>query len=139
MLRPTLLALAFAATFAALPASAQDEGEAMTSAPVIGASLTEKIWVQPETESGLPGAMKLFLSEGTMLQTSCWEGYRLSSWQMVSDTTLSWEEDTQTITAEIVELNEAELILALQLVGGEVVEQHFEAAPVPFVCPDMPR
>ncbi|HWJ88551.1 MAG TPA: hypothetical protein VNS12_10810 [Pelagibacterium sp.] len=121
----------------ATPTVAQD-GEGLTFAPVVGSSFTEKFWIQSQAESGLPGSMMLFLSEGTMIQTSCWEGYRLSSWQMLSDTALSWQEDTQTIEAEIIEVDEAELILALHLVDG-TVEQHFQSAPVPFVCPDMPR
>lgn len=125
-----------AATFCiALPATAQDEA---TFAPVVGASLTEKFWVEAEEDSGRPGAMVLFLSEGTMMQTSCWEGYRLSSWQMTGDESLSWQEDTMTIDADIVELNEAELVLALNLVD-DVVERRFTVSPVPYVCPDMPR
>ena len=135
MRRRPLTALALAATLAASPATAQ---EGMTFAPMVGASLTERFWVQSEADTGLPGSMMLFLSEGTMLQDSCWETYRLSNWQMTSDESLSWEEDTATIEADIVELNEAELILALHL-GDEIVEKRFTAAPVPYVCPDMPR
>ena len=111
----------------------------MTSAPMIGASLTEKFWVQSEEDAGLPGSMVLFLSEGTMLQDSCWETYRLSNWKMTGEDSLSWQEDTMTIEADIVELNEAELILALHLVGDETVEKRYTASPVPFLCPDMPR
>ncbi|AEQ51941.1 hypothetical protein SAMN05428936_1014 [Pelagibacterium halotolerans] len=137
-MRPTILKiLAFAALFAS-PAMAQ-EAEGMTSAPMIGASLTEKFWVQSEQDAGLPGSMVVFLSEGTMLQDSCWETYRLSNWQMTGEESLSWQEDTMTIEADIVELNEAELVLALHLVGGEIVEKRYAASPVPYVCPDMPR
>lgn len=118
-----------------LPAMAQDD---TTSAPTVGASLTEKFWVQSEEDTGLPGSMVLFLSEGTMLQDSCWETYRLSSWQMTGDESLSWQEDAMTIEADIVELNEAELVLALHL-GEEIVENRYTAAPVPYLCPDMPQ
>ena len=120
-----------------VPALAQDT-EAPTSAPMIGVSLTDRIWVRSDDASGLPGAMQLFLSDGTLLTDSCWETYRLSSWSMTSDTGLVWNEDGIDIVAEIEELNEAELVLALQL-GSEVVIERFEPAPVPFVCPDMPR
>ncbi|UYQ73686.1 hypothetical protein OF122_08005 [Pelagibacterium flavum] len=136
-MRPTILTvLAFSALFAS-PATAQ-EAEGMTSAPMIGASLTEKFWIQSQDDAGLPGSMVLFLSEGTMLQDSCWETYRLSNWQMTGEDSLSWQEDTMTIEADIVELNEAELVLALHL-GEDIVEERYTAAPVPFVCPDMPR
>lgn len=121
----------------ALPLAAQ-EADSLAFAPVIGASLTEKFWIEADENSALPGAMMLFLSEGTMLQDSCWETYRLSNWQMVADDSLSWEEDTATITADIVELNEAELVLALRL-GDDIVEKRYAAAPVPYLCPDMPR
>ncbi|MEQ8446342.1 MAG: hypothetical protein RIB57_10700 [Pelagibacterium sp.] len=137
-MRPIILATLAVAALCALPASAQ-EAEGMTSAPMIGASLTEKFWVQSEEDAGLPGSMVLFLSEGTMLQDSCWETYRLSNWKMTGEDSLSWQEDTMTIEADIVELNEAELILALQLVGDETVEKRYTASPVPFLCPDMPR
>jgi hypothetical protein len=43
-----------------------------------------------------------------------------------------------TIEADIVVLDEAQLVLALHL-GEEIVEQRYTAAAVPFVCPDMPR
>lgn len=122
-------------TVAPLPVLAQED---MTFAPTIGASLTEKFWVQSEEDTGLPGSMILFLSEGTMLQDSCWETYRLSSWQMTGEESLRWQEDTMTIEADIVELNEAELVLALHL-GEEIVENRYTAAPIPYLCPDMPR
>lgn len=132
-----LLILAFLAAPLTASALAQD-AEAPTSAPTVGTALTDRVWVRSDDTSGLPGSMQLFLSDGTLLSDSCWETYRLSSWHMTSDTTLLWNEDGMDIPAEIVELSEAELVLALDLVT-ETVIQHFEPAPVPFVCPDMPR
>lgn len=137
MFRPALAALVLATSLAALPASAQVFDE-LSSAPILGASLTERFWVQSTEDAGLPGSMVLFLSEGTMLQDSCWETYRLSNWQMTGEDALSWEEDGTTIVGDIVVLDEAELVLALHL-GEEIVEKRYTAAPVPYVCPDMPR
>lgn len=139
MFRQFVPAVALALTLAGVAPSLAQDAEGMTSAPMIGASLTEKFWVQSEEDAGLPGSMVLFLSEGTMLQDSCWETYRLSNWQMTGEESLSWQEDTMTIEADIVELSEAELVLALHLVGGEVVEKRYTVSPVPFLCPDMPR
>lgn len=136
MPHPLLIVALFAAPFAAT-AFAQDE-EVPTSAPMIGVSLTDRVWVRSDDTSGMPGSMQLFLSDGTLLTDSCWETYRLSSWHMTSDTTLVWTEDGMDIPAEIVELTEAELVLALDL-ASETVTQRFEPAPVPYVCPDMPR
>lgn len=119
------------------PAFAQEE-EGATFAPMVGASLTDRVWVRADDASDLPGSMQLFLSDGTLVSDSCWETYRLSSWRMTSDTTLSWTEDGMEIPAEIIELTEAELVLSLDLVS-ETIIQHFEPAQVPYVCPDMPR
>ena len=112
--------------------------EGMTVAPIAGSSLTERIWMRTDI-SDLPGAMQLFLSDGTLLSDSCWETYRLSNWRMTGEDTLSWDEDGVTIPATIVTIDEANLVLELELVGGEIVTQSFEVAPVPFVCPDMLR
>lgn len=111
--------------------------EGMTAAPIAGSSLTERIWIRTD-RSDLPGSMRLFLSDGVMLSTSCWETYRLSNWRMTGEDTVSWDEDGVTIPATIVTLDEANLVLELDL-GGDIVTQTYEVAPVPFVCPDMPR
>jgi hypothetical protein len=99
--------------------------------------LLNKVWVQ-QGESASPGTMQIFLADGTLVSDSCWETYRLSKWQQVSDTAISWEEDGMTINADISSLTADELVLSLKL-GSDVVEQRFAPAVVPTVCPDMPR
>jgi len=133
-------ALVVCAALAAFVPAAASAGfvEGMTAAPVAGSSLTERVWVRTDV-SDLPGSMQLFLSDGTLLSDSCWETYRLSNWRMTGEDTLSWDEDGVTIPATIISLDEANLVLELELIGGETVTQSFEVAPVPFVCPDMPR
>lgn len=137
---PAFSALAAAGLVATLaaPASAQMMLDELTSSMIAGTSLTERVWQRTDTPD-LPGSMQLFLSDGTLLSTSCWEGYRLSSWRMTGEDTLSWDEDGITIPATIVEIDEVSLVLDLTLVSGEILTQTFEVAPVPFVCPDMPR
>ncbi|HWV21529.1 MAG TPA: hypothetical protein VN036_10905 [Devosia sp.] len=118
-----------------LPTQAEDsalEDEADSDNPLLN-----KVWVQ-QGESASPGAMQIFLADGTLVSDSCWETYRLSKWQQVSDTSISWEEDGMTINADISSLTADELVLSLKL-GSEVVEQRFSPAVVPTVCPDMPR
>jgi hypothetical protein len=83
--------------------------------------------------------MQIFLEDGTLVTDSCWETYRLSRWQQVSETEISWDEDGVTITADIATLTDAELVLRLNLIGGAVDEQHYVPAEVPYVCPDMKR
>ena len=118
-----------------LPAAAVEpaiEDEAAGDNPLLN-----KVWVR-QGDSGSPGTMQIFLADGTLVSDSCWETYRLSKWQQVSETAISWEEDGMTINADIASLTNDELILSLKL-GGDVVEQRFAPATVPTVCPDMPR
>lgn len=118
-----------------LPSQAEEtalEDEGDTDNPLLN-----KVWVQ-QGETASPGTMQIFLADGTLVSDSCWETYRLSKWQQVSDTAISWEEDGMTINADISSLTADELVLSLKL-GSDVVEQRFAPAVVPTVCPDMPR
>lgn len=100
--------------------------------------LLNRVWVMQGAGDSLPGVMHIFLADGTLVSDSCWETYRLSTWQQVSDTEISWEEDGMTISADITSVSAAELVLSLKLVGG-AEEQRFAPAQVPFVCPEMPK
>jgi len=125
-------------TCAAPPALADDGDIAGETDSAEDNLLLNRVWVRSEDASGLPGSMQIFLPDGTLVSDSCWETYRLSRWQQVSDTEISWEEDGMTIHAAIAALSPTELVLALKL-GSEVAEQHFVPAAVPYVCPDMPK
>jgi len=109
-----------------LPAIAEEGGRPQ------GDGLTDRVWVQQDTD--LPGAMQVFLSDGTLISDSCWETHRLSAWKQVDATHLSWEEDGMPINAEIVSLTADELVLK-----SPAGEQRFKPADVPYVCPDMPK
>lgn len=100
--------------------------------------LLNRVWMQAESESGLPGSMHIFLADGTLVSDSCWETYRLSKWQQVTETEISWDEDGTIINADITALSDAELVLNLKLVGGDQ-EIRLAPAQVPYLCPDMPR
>ena len=122
-------------TAACLPAVAEDtaiEDEDSDN------QLLNTVWVRDQDDSASPGSMQIFLSDGTLVTDSCWETYRLSKWQQVSETSISWEEDGMTINADISSLTADELVLSLKL-GSDVHEQRFVPATVPTVCPDMPR
>jgi len=122
-------------TCSSLPVSAEEAGAAddieATSNPLLN-----RVWVRAD-DTGLPGPMQIFLSDGTLVSDSCWETYRLSHWQQVSESAISWEEDGMTINADIATLSDSELVLRLNLIGGSVEEQRYVAATVPYVCPDM--
>ena len=100
--------------------------------------LTNRVWVKAGDEAALPGVIKIFLSDGTLVQDSCWETHRLSAWQMTDGKSVSWNEDGMDIKADIVTLTANELVLSLKLKGGDV-EERYAPATVPYVCPDMPK
>ena len=120
-------------TCVSLPASAQ-EGEGGDRAN----PLLNKVWVRSDADPALPGPMQIFLEDGTLVSDSCWETYRLSKWQQVSDSQISWDEDGMTINADIASISDTELVLSLKL-GSEVQEQRFVTASAPYVCPDMEK
>lgn len=135
-----LLALWGIGSAVALPAYAEDaaasEDSTQDSSP-LKRGIANRVWVKDDSGE-LPGVIRIFLSDGTLVSDSCWETHRLSPWQMTGDTTLSWNEDGMDIPAEILSVTSSELVLKLNLVSG-AVEEHYRAADVPYVCPDMPR
>ncbi len=124
---------------ACLPAYAEDA--VATSEPSADgearSELTDRVWVKAG-EDQLPGVIKIFLSDGTLVQDSCWETHRLSAWQRSGEHAVTWNEDGMDIEADIVTLNTEELVLLLRLRGGDV-EEHYVPAEVPYVCPDIPK
>jgi len=126
-------------TCTAVPALAQ-EAEPVGEEAEAGAAglLLNRVWVKQGDDGAVPGTMHIFLADGTMVSDSCWETYRLSKWQQLSETEISWDEDGTVISAAIASLTPEELVLNLHLAGGDE-EQRFAPADVPYVCPDMPR
>lgn len=100
--------------------------------------LTDRVWMRTDT-TGLPGVMRVFLADGTLIMDSCWETYRLAPWRMASDSVVTWNEDGIDIDARILEVGDGTLRLRLQLVDGSQEEQRYAVATAPFVCPDMVR
>ena len=115
------------------PARAAAGGTAAAAA----SALTNRIWIRTSPDAPL-GSMLIFLSDGTLLQDSCGETYRLSRWQADDLASIRWQEDTAEISATVVKLTEADLTLRLDLVSG-VGTATYVAATVPYVCPDLPR
>jgi hypothetical protein len=105
--------------------------------PAAASSLADRVWVRSDS-TGLPGVMRIFLSDSTLVMDSCWETYRLARWQLESDSTLRWREDAADIRATIRSLHDKELVLLVSLRNGSE-EQHYTASPIPYVCPDMKR
>ena len=122
-------------TCVTLPANAQEVGDAAELGDAAN-PLLNKVWIRADADAAQPGPMQIFLGDGTLVSDSCWETYRLSKWQQVSETSISWEEDGMTINADIASVSATELVLNLKL-GSEVQEQRYTTATVPYVCPDM--
>ncbi|WP_055045120.1 hypothetical protein [Devosia sp. A16] len=131
-----LLAMWGVGSTACLPAFAEEAAPAESAVKTGKAGLVDRVWTKADGD--LPGVMKIFLSDGTLVQDSCWETHRLSPWELTSDTALKWNEDGMDITADIVSLTDAELVLKLKL-GNDAVEEKYVTATVPYVCPDMPK
>jgi hypothetical protein len=132
-----LLAMWGVGSSSCLPAFAEDTAaESATDAKTSKTGLVDRVWTKADGD--LPGVMKIFLSDGTLVQDSCWETHRLSAWELTSDTALKWNEDGMDINADIVSLTDAELVLSLKL-GSDAVEEKYVTATVPYVCPDMPK
>lgn len=132
-----LLAMWGVGSTACLPALAEDAPTAAASdSRTAKPGLVDRVWTKADGD--LPGVMRIFLSDGTLVQDSCWETHRLSAWELTSDSALKWNEDGMDINADIVSLTDAELVLSLKL-GSDAVEEKYVTATVPFLCPDMPK
>jgi hypothetical protein len=103
----------------------------MSLGPTEEAVITDRVWID-ETPGAAEGAFVAFLSDGTMIQDSCGELWRLSPWRRVDSTTLVWEEDSATIRAEIALAGEDRLAL---LIDGSI-SRRYHAAVAPMVCPE---
>jgi hypothetical protein len=100
--------------------------------------LRDRVWLD-QSPGAPPGALRAFISDGTLVMTSCVETYRLAPWRWVSGARLVWEEDGRTINAEVVVVSEDILGLAIDLADGTTDTRSFKAAQSPVVCPDLPR
>jgi len=102
------------------------------------APLVNTVW-RVTTANRAPGTLFVFLSNGTLMMTSCVEVYRLATWKAESADTLTIVEDTAVqYTADIQALSQGSLSLRLNL-RTEQVDLTLEPAKAPFVCPDLPR
>ena len=143
-MRVILIAIAVVMTGACDRRTAPAEAQPPLATPVADSatdtpatpSFTDRVWLRADAGSA-PGAMEVYLSDGTLLSDSCFETYRLSSWRLEGEE-LIWSEDGIDIRARLVSVDANTLVLRVMLRGGEE-EQRFSAATVPYVCPDMPR
>lgn len=110
----------------AMPGSGSDSIRAMVE---------DRVWLDAGDDAA-PGALRAFLSDGTLVMTSCVEVYRLAPWRWIEDSRLVWEEDGRSIQAEVVLAGRDEMVLAIAL-GDATDTRRFTAARAPVVCPDL--
>jgi len=107
-------------------------------------SLFSHIWrVTKAPSPPASGSIYIFLPNGTLLETSCVETYRIATWTVdkAEPGVLRVVEDRQlAFTANIAELNDSTLRLQKQLVRSkETQDVTYSAVEGDFVCPDMPK
>lgn len=106
--------------------------------------LFSRIWRVTDPPAQLaPGSLYIFLPNGTLLETSCVETYRVATWTIdkSAPTVLRVVEDGQlAFTATIIELTDTTLKLQNTLVrSNEQQRVTLTAVEEEFVCPDLPR
>ena len=94
-----------------------------------------RVWLDAG-EDAPRGALRAFLSDGTLVMTSCVEVYRLAPWRWIDGSRLAWEEDGRSIHGEVVLAGRDEMVLAIEL-DDETVTRRFSAAQAPVVCPEL--
>jgi hypothetical protein len=122
----------------ATPASSRGSADASLS------PLFSHIWRVTKAPSQLgAGSIYIFLPNGTLLQTSCLETYRIAAWTIDKNSPriLSVVEDRQpAYTASIEELTGTTLRLQQrQERSKETRDIVLTAVEQEFVCPDMPK
>lgn len=133
------------------PAVAQSQKPASTSPPrpASGASgdltqLFSRVWrVTKAPSTPAPGSIYVFLPNGTLLQTSCGEPYRIASWTIdkAAPSVLRVNEDGQlAYTARIASLSDTTLQLQRTLVRSKENQAlTLTAVQQEYVCPDSRR
>lgn len=91
-----------------------------------------RVWVST-TPGAARGSILVFLPDKTVLQDSCFEGFRIMQWGIISPTRIRWIEDRFPIEAEHSQPSPHELVLSP--VGADRPHTYV-AASAPYVCPE---
>ena len=101
------------------------------------ARLVNKVWKVTAPAGRARGSFYIFLSDGTLVMTSCVETYRLATWRSDAAGRIAIAEDEAVrYEAEILELQDRQARLRLGL-RNEDVELSLQTADAPYVCPDL--
>lgn len=144
MITPRCLVVLALALCACSSGPRSDAPDQTAQAPTIPARsletrLSNKVWLVSQPTDRAPGSMYIFLSDGTLMMTSCVETYRLATWRSEGQGRLLVTEDPGTsYQVNVLEVAERDLRLRFEL-RNDTFELTLRAAEVPFVCPDLPR
>ena len=137
--------IAFAFLLSAGVAAGQTQSPTATTPKSDLAPLFANIWrITSATPYPNSGSIYIFLRNGTLLETSCVETYRIAAWKTdpKMPVTLEVTEDGRlAFTARILSVTGRDLRLRQTLAIGnhEVREITLAAIDKEFVCPDMPK
>lgn len=93
-----------------------------------------RAWI--DTDPAAPkGTLRSFMTDGTLVMTSCGETYRLAAWRWVDGVRMAWDEDGAILKAEVVVAERDTLVLAIEVGSGTETHKYRHATP-PEVCPD---
>lgn len=106
--------------------------------------LLARIWrVEKGPSHAAAGTIYIFLSNGTLLETSCVETYRIARWSAeknASDVLDVFEDGQLAFTAKILALTNGEFRFRQKLVHSkESRDILLKAVEAEFVCPDFPK
>jgi hypothetical protein len=116
-----------------------------SSAPKTGfEQLTGRVWRVSDAPYGpASGSIYIFLANGTLLETSCVETYRIALWSVdkTQPDTLKVVEDQQAVfSATLAEATDKTMHLRRKLLrSGEVQDITLTAVDSELVCPDLPK
>jgi hypothetical protein len=98
------------------------------------------IWKVEQPASGFLGTIYIFVGDGTLMETSCKETYRIAKWNsdQKSPRSLQVIEDGQpAFTADVLEAGPSGVRLKRRLRHGETDEMKLTPVSGEFVCPDL--
>ena len=129
------------------PTATDSPAVSPTTSPTATNDLTQlfsHIWrVTTAPSQPASGSIYIFLPNGTLLETSCVETYRIATWTIdkAAPRTLRVIEDGQfAFTATIAQLSDMTLRLQQTLVrSNEKRDLTLTAVEQEFVCPDLPK
>jgi hypothetical protein len=104
--------------------------------------LFTRIWrVESAPSKPAQGSLYIFMANGTLLETSCTETYRIATWTIDQRSPMMLrvvEDGRSAFTAAIKELTDSTLRIQKRLAhGNETQDVTLKAVKKEFVCPDL--